>query len=78
MNLEKNKYLNKSITQLFDKKGNLGTDQRGILEIEKLFYQELYAKKVCDNGTTDPFSFVDTGQLHQMHKDLLDANITIE
>ena len=42
-NLEKNRAINKTCKQIFDKQGNLVGELSKVLEIQREFYQELYA-----------------------------------
>lgn len=78
LNLEKNKYIDKLVTQLFNEEGELITDQKGILEVEKEFYRKLYSKKVDFSDLPDHFSSEDTGFLQPIDKEFLDADFTVD
>lgn len=79
LNLEKKKYQDKTFSQLYDGDGNLVTDKKEILEIEKSFFQNLYTKTVSDNNEEcERYLQVDTRRIQQTDKELLDSDLTLE
>lgn len=71
-NLEKKRKYEKNITQIYDKKGQLVTNSKDILEVQKEYFQEVYQAKVDNPEDPDRFSSERTVTLDELDKETLD------
>lgn len=78
LNLEKSRYTDKVITQLLSESGELITDQKEILETEKLFFQNLYKPRVQDAAMPDPYSHVETKTIDELEKGMLESQLCVQ
>lgn len=83
LNLEKKRYTAKTMTSILDEKGNLISDQKGILEFEKKHFTELYAAnstnlEAQERGEDEPFLKTSPRQVSNSDQMMLNRDLSVE
>ena len=80
LNLEKKNFLNKSIPELIDETGNTQTNMNKIMEMQYLYYKDLFTTKPTIPILNSKYDYLTTNlpKLPEQQRDLLDLDITIE